>query len=116
MPEGVQHCTDPVGDGLSRHSGVTEMLVGCLLSQQQAIVYFRDGSAQTILRAATLRQKLLIKLFISPSHSILTPDQPVGDERLLHFAVVVEDVVGGQLMDINKAKKIFNFLTFAWCF
>ena len=30
-------------------------LVGCLTSQQQAIVYLRDGSAQTILRAATLR-------------------------------------------------------------
>ena len=31
------------------------LLVGCLTSQQQAIVYLRDGSAQTILRAATLR-------------------------------------------------------------
>ena len=28
---------------------------GCLQSQQQAIVYLRDGSAQTIFRAATLR-------------------------------------------------------------
>ena len=27
------------------------------------LVYFRDGSAQTILRAATLRQKLQIKAF-----------------------------------------------------
>ena len=40
-------------------------------------VYLRDRSAQTILRAATLRQKLQIKLSISPSHSILTPSQPV---------------------------------------
>ena len=40
-------------------------------------VYLRDGSAQTIIRAATLRQKLQIKLSISPSHSILTPGQPV---------------------------------------
>ena len=40
-------------------------------------VYLRDGSAQTILRAATLRQKLQIKLSISPSHSILTPGRPV---------------------------------------
>ena len=36
-------------------------------------VYLWDGSAQTILRAATLRYKLQIKLSISPSHSILTP-------------------------------------------
>ena len=40
-------------------------------------VYLRDGSAQTILRAATLRQKLQIKLSTSPSHSILTPGRPV---------------------------------------
>ena len=39
--------------------------------------YFRDGSAQTILCAATLRQKLQIQLSTSPSHSILTPGQPV---------------------------------------
>ena len=35
-------------------------------------VYLRDGSAQTILCAATLRQKLQIQLSASPSHSILT--------------------------------------------
>ena len=40
-------------------------------------VYLRDGSPQTVLRAATLRWKLQIKLSISPSHSILTPGQPV---------------------------------------
>ena len=40
-------------------------------------VYLRDGSAQTVLRAATLRQKLQIQLSISPGHSILTLDQPV---------------------------------------
>ena len=40
-------------------------------------VYLRDRSAQTILRAATLRQKLQIQLSISPSHSILTPGRPV---------------------------------------
>ena len=40
-------------------------------------VYLRDGSAQTSLRAATLRYKLQIKLSISPSHSILTPGRPV---------------------------------------
>ena len=40
-------------------------------------VYLRDESAQIILRAATLRQKLQIQLSISPSHSLLTPGQPV---------------------------------------
>ena len=34
----------------------------CLLLNRP-LVYFRDGSAQTILRAATLRQKLQIKAF-----------------------------------------------------
>ena len=37
-------------------------------------MYLRDGSAQTNLRAATLRQKLQIKRSTSPSHSILTPE------------------------------------------
>ena len=41
------------------------------------LVYLRDGSAQTIMRAATLRQKLQIQLSISPSHSILTLGRPV---------------------------------------
>ena len=41
------------------------------------LVYLRDGSAQIILRAATLRQKLQIKLSTSPSPSILTPGRPV---------------------------------------
>ena len=40
-------------------------------------VYFRDGSAQTTLRAATPRSKMQIKRSISPSHSILTPGQPL---------------------------------------
>ena len=40
-------------------------------------VYLRDGFAQTILRAATLRQKLQIQLSIPPSHSTLTPYRPV---------------------------------------
>ena len=33
-------------------------------------MYLRDGSAQTIVRAATLREKLLFKLACSPHHSI----------------------------------------------
>ena len=41
------------------------------------LVYLRDGSAKTILRAATLRYKLQIKRSTSPSHSILTPGRPV---------------------------------------
>ena len=40
-------------------------------------VYLEDGSAQTSVRAATLRYKLQIKFSISPSHSIQAPGQPV---------------------------------------
>ena len=65
----------------------TECLLGsmlvsshCLLVSEHPsnmLVYIRDGSAQTSVHAATLRQKLQIKLSLSPSHSILTPHQPV---------------------------------------
>ena len=41
------------------------------------LVYLKDGSAQTIVRAATLRHKLQVKHSISPTHIILTPGQPV---------------------------------------
>ena len=41
------------------------------------LVNLRDGSAQTFLRAATLRQKPQIQLSTSPSHSILTPGRLV---------------------------------------
>ena len=50
------------------------------------LVYLRDGSAQTIAHAATQRKKSHIKLSISPSHSILTPDQPVPVLILNHEA------------------------------
>ena len=40
-------------------------------------MYLRDGSAQTILRAATLRYKLQIQRSTSTSHSILTPGRLV---------------------------------------
>ena len=40
-------------------------------------VNLRDGSAQTILRAATLRYKLQIKLSTSSIHIILTSGRPV---------------------------------------
>ena len=48
------------------------MLFGGCLTPSNLLVYLRDGSAQTIVHAATLRWKLQIKLSISPSHSILT--------------------------------------------
>ena len=75
--------TDGVkGRGMEKGSGghcslQCLFVVGCLTSQQQAIVYLRDGSAQTILRAATLRYKLQIQRSTSPSHGILTPGRPV---------------------------------------
>ena len=40
-------------------------------------LHLRDGPAQTIVRAATLREKLQIKLGISSSHSTPTGGQPV---------------------------------------
>ena len=52
----------------------------CLLLAKRhsnMLVYLRNGSAQTIVPAATLTKKLQIKLSISPSHSILTLGQPV---------------------------------------
>ena len=39
-------------------------------------VHLRNGSAETNARAATLRQKLQIKLLLSPRHSSPTPRQP----------------------------------------
>ena len=61
-------------------NSILEFVLFCLLVAYRPSnmrVYLRDGSAHTILRAATLRQKLQIKLSISPSHSILTPGRPV---------------------------------------
>ena len=46
-------------------------------------VNVRDGSAQTVVCAATLRQKLQIQLAISPSHSILMLGHPVPDAARL---------------------------------
>ena len=64
------------------------LLVGCLTSQQHAIVYLRDGSAQTILCGAAVRQKLQIQLSISPNHSVLTLGQPVPALTLYRQAPV----------------------------
>ena len=52
------------------------LFVGCLTSHQHAGVS-QGQTAQTIVHAATLRYKVQIKLTISPSHSMLTPGQPV---------------------------------------
>ena len=52
------------------------VFVCCWLVAQRIsnmLVDLRDGSALTILRAATLRQQLQIQLSTSPSQSILTP-------------------------------------------
>ena len=56
----------------------TNMVVSGLLNIPATCrVYLRDGSALTLSYTATLRQKLLIKLHTSPSHSILIPGLPV---------------------------------------
>ena len=47
------------------------------LCPSNMLVYLRDGFAQTRVRAATMRQKLQIKLSISPSHTMLTSGQSV---------------------------------------
>ena len=51
------------------------------------LVYLRDRTAQTVVCAATLRQKLQIKLAILPNHSILTPGQPVPGLTLYRQAL-----------------------------
>ena len=55
------------------HRAKVCLLIGALRPSN----YASDGSAQTRIRAATVRQNLQIKLSISPSHIILTPSQPV---------------------------------------
>ena len=73
-------------------------------------VYFRDCSAQTIVYAATPRQKLKKQLLISRIHSILTPGHPVQDLTLQRQAPgrvgtgkpVLKSLV---LLDPEKKKK-----------
>ena len=63
-----------------RVTTMTRQWCCCLLAASRPshmLLYLRDRSAQTRSHGATLRQKLQIKLFTSPSHCILTPDQPV---------------------------------------
>ena len=50
------------------------------------LVCLKDGSAQTSLCAATLRQKLQVELSTSPCYSILTPGQQVPALTLLRQA------------------------------
>ena len=49
------------------------VFLGCLASQQHADI----SQGHRICSAATVRQKLQMKLIIPPSQYILTPDQPV---------------------------------------
>ena len=63
--------------GVSFTSRPPLLFVVCLTSQQM-LVYLRDGSAQTIVRAATLTSKLQIKLSTSPK-SQYTEISPSAD-------------------------------------
>ena len=71
---------DLLGQGAGTVPAMLQVGSCCAVSQVCLfvgwLVCLRDGSAQTILRAATLRYKLQIKLSTSPSHSILTPGRP----------------------------------------
>ena len=40
-------------------------------------MYLKDGSASTSLRAAALIKTMQMKLAFSPSHSLMTPGQPI---------------------------------------
>ena len=70
-------------------------------------LYLRNGSAQTILRAATLRYKLQIKLSISPSRSILTKGQLVSALTLYRQAPgrVATGVLVSKVTDMTRPRK-----------
>ena len=55
------------------------LLVGYLLAYglSSVLVYLTDECDETVVRAAVLRQELLINLAVSPSDSVLTPGQLV---------------------------------------
>ena len=65
-----------------------------LLFVGNVLVCLRDGSAQTSARAVTLRYKMQIQLSTSPSHSILTPGQPVPTPTLKRQAPLECQVTG----------------------
>ena len=67
---GCQECNAHVQYSFLSHCS---LLVGCLTSKQHASV----SQGRICTDNFTLRQKLQIKFSISPSHSILTPGQPV---------------------------------------
>ena len=70
------------------------------------LVHLGDGSTQTIVCAVTLRQKLQIKLAISPSHSILTPGRPVPALTLYRQAPGrVATGVTGMRLDQEKSRR-----------
>ena len=58
------------------HTHHTVCTVSWLLPSN-TLQHLKDGSAQTVVHAATLRHKLQIKLTIPSSHSRLTPGRPV---------------------------------------
>ena len=71
-------------------------------------MYLRDGSALTITRAATLRQKLQIKVAISPNRNILIPGQPVpvltiGRQASGRIATGVQSFNVSQKIPVDKA-------------
>ena len=74
----VQPKTPPSMEGLLQNHLLQYACCSLVVERPSNILeYFRDGSAQTILHAVTLRKKLQIKLSTSPSHSLLTLGQPV---------------------------------------
>ena len=75
----------------TRHSNDNSkmrLFVGCLLAYHPSnvLVYLSDRSAKKIVRVATLRHMLQIKLFISPTHTLLTLGQTVPALTLYHQA------------------------------
>ena len=64
-----------IEQGVKSRKGSSGVFVVCWLvavRPSNMLVYLRDGSAQTIVLAAKMRQHLQIKISISSSHSILT--------------------------------------------
>ena len=63
------------GENTRKEEGKELLLVAYRPSNM--LVYLRGGSAQTVVRSATLSFKLHIKHCMPTSHGILTPVQPV---------------------------------------
>ena len=69
-------CAD-VGSFIESKTSVVQASKVGFTSEVADYLVVHTGPAQTVARDFTLRQMLLIKLFVSPSHSILTPGKPV---------------------------------------